>query len=101
MTRRSLRGSSLIELLLVLIVAGALLALAAPRYGAFRDGAAVRSATADITRTLSWARRTAMLRRALVTVAFDSVGGASVVRSGGEPLIRQALALSYGIRLSA
>ena len=95
------RAYTVLELLVVLVIMGVLSALAAPRYAAFRDAAAVRSATAEVSRTLSGARQTAMLRRAPVAVRFDSAAGAVVVHSAGQPVIRHVLGLSYGVRFSA
>ena len=95
------RGFSLLELTVVLTIIGILLALGAPPFLAARERAAARSAIEDLGATLSTARRAAILRRALITVAFDTAHGAVQVRTGSQVILRSALGVAYGIVLGA
>lgn len=95
------KGYSLLEITVVLVLIAVLGALVAPRYADLRDGIAVRSAATDLVQTLATARRTALTRRTAVAVVFDTASGAIQVRSLGQPIVRHALALTYGVRLAA
>ena len=57
------RGGSLVEMVAVLAVSGALLAIAVPRWSRVRDGVAVRQATLEVA-TFYQAARHAAIRRA-------------------------------------
>ncbi len=92
---------SLLELTVVLAIVGLLLALVAPRFAAFRDGASVRSAVTDVTGAFSLARETAIMRRTLVTVALDTAAGTVELRTNGAALLRRSLRATYGIVLGA
>jgi prepilin-type N-terminal cleavage/methylation domain-containing protein len=98
MTRR---GFSLLELTVVCAIIGILLALAAPRFSSARDRSAARSAAADLAATLSTARRSAILRRGLVAVVFDTINGIIQVRAGGQVILRRELRAAYGIVLAS
>lgn len=94
-------GYSLLELTIVLALLGMLLALVAPRVAAFRDGASVRAAMSDLTAAFSTARQTAIMRRALVTIAIDTAAGEVQVRANGAVLVRHSLHATYGIVLGS
>jgi len=57
------RGFSLIELVVIVMVAGLLLALSVPRWARFQDGVAVRQAALEVA-TFYQAARHAAIRRA-------------------------------------
>jgi prepilin-type N-terminal cleavage/methylation domain-containing protein len=90
-------GFTLVELVVVLTIAGVLLALLAPRFLALRDGAAVRAAIGDLGTAFSAARQEAIVRRAPVVVVLDTAGGSMELRSAGRPILRRPLATMYGV----
>ncbi|HVX42074.1 MAG TPA: GspH/FimT family pseudopilin [Gemmatimonadaceae bacterium] len=92
---------SLLELTVVLAIAGLLLALVAPRFAAVRDGASVRAAMTDLTGAFSTARQTAIMRRMLVAVVLDTASGTVELRASGVRLLRHSLRDVYGIVLAA
>jgi prepilin-type N-terminal cleavage/methylation domain-containing protein len=94
-------GFTLLELMLVTTIVAVSLALVAPRVATLRDGASVRGATAEIGAAFSLARQTAITRRALVTIVFDTAGGVIVVRAAGQTFWRRALGAMYGVGLGA
>lgn len=94
-------GFTLLELVLVLMLVGVLLALAVPRLSALRDRSAVGSAMSELGTSFSTAREAAMSRRATVAVLLDTAAGAVEVRSAGQSLLRRPLRSIYGIVLSS
>lgn len=91
------RGFSLLELTVVMMIAGVVLALAVPRLAHMRDAASVRSAVGELAELFSLARQEAIARRAPVTVGIDPARGDVELRAGGVPLVRRSLAASYGV----
>jgi prepilin-type N-terminal cleavage/methylation domain-containing protein len=91
------RGFSLLELTVVMTIAGVLLALAVPRLAHVRDAASVRGAMGELAALFSLARQEAIARRARVTVGIDAARGDVEVRAGGLRLVRRSLAASYGV----
>jgi|SRR4051812_11057079 type IV fimbrial biogenesis protein FimT len=94
-------GFTLLELLVAMIVAGVLLALGLPRFGAARDARSVRGAMDVLTAGFSLARETALARRTPVAVVFDTAGGVVRIRSAGSPIRRSDLFDSFGVTLAA
>jgi type II secretory pathway pseudopilin PulG len=92
---------TLLETTIVLIVAGALLAILAPRFASFRDASAVQGAMAELGAAFSFARQTAVARRATASVVLDTGSGVVEVRSGGTSVSRRGLKDVYGIVLGA
>ena len=92
---------TLLELTVVLTIAGLLLALAAPRFAALRDRSAVRSAMSDLGASFAYARQSALARRAPVAVVFDTSAGVVTVRSAAGASQRHALRGTYGVTVSA
>jgi prepilin-type N-terminal cleavage/methylation domain-containing protein len=92
---------TLLELTLVLAVAGMALALTAPRFALLRDRAAVESAMGDLGGAFSAARQFAIVRRSLVAIVLDTARGTVEVRSYGQRLLRRTLRTAYGISLGA
>lgn len=79
--RRAPSGFSLLELMIVITVAGLMMAIALPKMAPVRDGAGVRSARQVVQSYLATARQTAMRRggTAQLIVSGNSVSVASVV----------------------
>ena len=90
---------SLLETTVVLTVVAILLAIAAPRFAALRDASAVRAAMAELGGQFALARQTAVARRAVAAVVFDTASGVVEVRSGGGRVSRRQLGAVYGILL--
>ena len=95
------RGFSLLELTVVVTIAGIILALALPRLAHMRDSASIRSAVGELAELFSAARQEAIARRAPVTVGIDAARGDVELRAGGVRLVRRSLAASYGVTVSA
>jgi len=85
---------------LVVTIIVLLLALAAPRFAALRDGAAVSAATAETTRAFATAREMAVLRRTAVAVRIDTASGVIELRSLGAVLLKRELRATYGVGLA-
>jgi len=98
---RARRGYTVLEMAIVVAMIGLLLAIALPRVAAVRDRASVRAAMTDLSAAFSMARRTALSRRALVSVVLDTASGTVEVHSGNTRLWRRTLGGSYGIVLGA
>jgi len=94
-------GFTLLELVIVLFLAGLLLGLALPRVSALRNRSAVRSATGELGAAFSTARSAAIAQRASVAVVLDTAAGAVEVRSSGRALLRRPLRSIYGVTLSS
>jgi prepilin-type N-terminal cleavage/methylation domain-containing protein len=92
---------SLVELLLVVMLMGVLMALAAPRLSAMRDSASVRAAMADLGADFSMARQSAITRRAVVAVVLDTAFGVVELRSATRMMSRHTLGATYGIVLGS
>jgi type IV fimbrial biogenesis protein FimT len=96
MVRRSTRGFTLVELLMVTVVFVILLSVGIPSFTNFIRNQRVKTASFDLFSTLVYARSEAITRNASVTVA--PIGGAwasgwRVTDSGGT-LLREEQALS-------
>jgi prepilin-type N-terminal cleavage/methylation domain-containing protein len=98
---RNHRGTTLTELIVVMIVLAALSAIALPRYRESADRFAVRSAIQEASAMFTLARRTAITRRSMVGVIVDTAGAAVIVRAAGTELARRSLRARYGVGLSA
>jgi hypothetical protein len=93
------RGTTLAELLAVVVVVGALTAIALPRLHEASDRFSCRGAIQEGISLFSFARRSAIARRAPVAVVIDTVRGAMIVRIGPSELARVGLRERYGVRL--
>ena len=96
MTRR---GFSLLELIVVVVIAGIIVALGLPRLTNARDAAGVRGAVEEIGALFAVARQEAIAGRAAVTVRIDTAERAVELRVGDARLIRRALGETYGVSL--
>ena len=91
-------GFTLIEVLMVIVIMGTLLALAAPSFVTFTASQKVKTASFEFYAALSFARSEALKRRVQVTVAAtdgsDWAGGWRVTASGVATPLRTQDALS-------
>jgi prepilin-type N-terminal cleavage/methylation domain-containing protein len=92
---------TLLELVVVLIVTGLLLALAVPRMTSLRDRSAVRAGIDEVGGAFATARSAAIARRAAVAVVLDTASGSVEVRSAGQTLLRRSLRTIYGIVIAS
>src|ERR1043165_3480820 len=99
MIRRA--GTTIVEVIVVVIVIGALAGIALPRFRAAADRFAARSAIAEAGSLFTFARRQAITRRSPVGVITDTISGSIIVRGAGAELARASLRDRYGVRLSA
>lgn len=95
------RGFSLAELMVVVTIAGVIVALSVPRLARLRDGAAVRGATNDLGAAFSAARHEAIKRRASVAVGIDTSAGVVELRSAGTRIFHRALGDIYGVAITS
>jgi Tfp pilus assembly protein FimT len=95
------RGTTLIELVVVVVIMIALTAIAFPRFRDAADRFAARSAIHEARSLFTFARRSAITRRSMVGVITDTSAGVIVVRVGPRELARAGLRERYGVRLSA
>ena len=95
------RGTTLMELVVVMIIVAALAVMALPRLRAAADRAAARAALQEAGSLFSFARRTAISRRSPVGVLIDTAAGAVIVRIGSNELARRGLRERYGVRLTS
>lgn len=94
-------GFTVVELIVVMVVAGVLLALALPRIADYGDRVAVRAAVGDLEEVFATARELALARRRGVAVRLDTTAGVARIEAAGEPPRERGLRLVYGVRLSA
>lgn len=69
--RQDEAGTSLVELLVVIVVIGIMAAIAVPNYGAMTSRVQVRTAALEIASELRMARQLAMARRERLIVRFN------------------------------
>jgi prepilin-type N-terminal cleavage/methylation domain-containing protein len=93
------RGFSLLELIVVIMIAGIVVALALPRFTKARDAAAVHAAVGELGALYAAARQEAIARRAAVAVRIDTAGRAVELRVADARLVRRALGEIYGVGL--
>jgi type II secretory pathway pseudopilin PulG len=97
MSRR--RGTSLIELMIMLVIVGAMLAIALPPTATALDRAAVRAASRDVETLFAAARDDALARGTSVWVVLDSTADAVGLRVQGHGTRLRRLGSIYGIAL--
>jgi prepilin-type N-terminal cleavage/methylation domain-containing protein len=95
------RGTTLAELLVVVVVIAALSAVALPLFRRSADRLAARSAIHEASSLFSLARRLAISRRATVGVVIDTSRGTIVVRTVSGELARLDFRGRYGVRLTS
>lgn len=94
-------GHTLMELVVALTLMAIMLSMVAPRLGALRDRAAVRSATTELGATLASARRSAMLRSTGAVVVIDSRHSTATVIVGADTIFSRSIGDELGVQLSA
>jgi Tfp pilus assembly protein FimT len=95
------RGMTIVELLVMVAVLGALVAIAVPRAVTTMDRFSVRGATQDVVLAIAAARAAASDRSAYVSFVADPRTGRVRAVAGGETLLERDLARTRGIRLEA
>jgi prepilin-type N-terminal cleavage/methylation domain-containing protein len=101
LSRAHRRAFTLLEITIVLTIAGILTAIAVPHFASLRDSSAVRAAATDLGAAFSSARQMAITRRTPVAVVFDTAAGIVRLRAGGHILEKRSLTAVYGIVLGA
>ena len=94
-----MRGFTVPELLMVMMVAAMLMAVAIPRAQAALDRTTVRSAAADVRATIGLARAYALSAQSAVAVDIDTATGQLRLRRGAEVLLRRPVGEAHGVRL--
>lgn len=95
----SRRGYTVVELVMVVTIAGLLMALALPRTLLILDRITVRSAAGDVLATLDLARTLALAGNSAVAVDVDSLSGVLRVRRGAEVLLSRNIGHVHGVRV--
>ena len=93
------RGTTLVELALVLALIGIMAAVAVPALGRRRDRVAVRHAAQLLTDALAVARDVALAGAAPVAVELDEATAAITVRSAADTIERHELGALLGVAL--
>lgn len=101
MTPRARPGTTVTELMVAMLVMGALLGMAMPRFRDATDRAAARAAVQEAASLFSFARRAAVTRRSAVGVIIDTAAGAVIVRIGALQLGQVRLRERYGVQVTA
>jgi Tfp pilus assembly protein FimT len=94
-------GTSLPEMLAVLILTAIVLAMAVPRMRYGIERAAVRGAVADVVATLSAARQIAVSSGGGVAVSVDGPTATVRVTRHGDTVVTRPLGQMFGVRLQA
>lgn len=93
-------GFSIIELVLVMTLAGLVTATVMHALSLQLDRLAVRDAIAEVAGALGRARDEALARRTVVRVRIDTSQRTLTVRAGDERLAHHALGHAHGVSLS-
>jgi len=95
------RGYTVIELLIAIVIAGVLLAIAVPRGRNQLDRIAVQSARGDVRAVLSFARNLALSAQLPVVVVVDSTTGTIAVKQWNEFIRSRGITHAHGVTLRA
>ena len=95
------RGTTFIEIVVVLSLMTLMTAMVVPTLARLRDGIAVRNATAEATSAFAIARRQAIVRSAVAALGVDRPPGFITVTAAGEVLLQRNLEDAYGVSLSS
>jgi Tfp pilus assembly protein FimT len=95
------RGMTIVELLVMMAILGAMAAIAVPRAVTTMDRFSVRGAAQDVVLAIAAARAAASDRSTYVSFVADPRTGRVRAVSGGETLLERDLARTRGIRLEA
>lgn len=94
-------GSTLIELLVALGVAAALLLVSVPGSSSLRNRGAVRASTTELASALALARSVALAESRIVAIAFDTASSRAWVLAWPDTLLDLPLGTRYGVTMSA
>ena len=100
MSPRARIAYTVIELVLVLALAGIVMGIAFPRFQLSLDRITVHSAASDVLATLHSARSFALSSRTSVAVDVDGAAGTMRVRSGPTLLFSRNIGHAHGVQLS-
>lgn len=92
-------GHTALELVIVVTIAGLLMAIMLPRGQQIMDRIAVHAAAGDVLATLSTARALALAGNSAVAVDIDSASGVLRVRRGAEVLLSRGIGHAHGVRV--
>src|SRR5688500_13677483 len=92
-----MRGFTLIESLLALIVAGALLAIAIPGTRTLLHGSAVRGAALEVEMLLSAARQAARARGTMATFEMDTIQAQVTISVGSDTIRTRRVCVVYDV----
>lgn len=95
------RGTTLVEIGIVLAVIGIATGIALPRFTSYRDWIATESAAASAMSALSVARHAAIRRATMTAVRFDTTGARITIFSGPDTILQRSLGTLHGVRLHA
>ena len=95
-----MRGFTVIELLIAMMIAAVLLAISIPYAQERLDRVVVQSAREDVRAALSFGRALARAGHARVTISIDSVSGTVRIRQYGEQVHSRGVAQAHGVRLA-
>lgn len=93
------RGTTLIEVGLVLALVAIVALIALPQVGRIRDRAFVRSATTDLLAALTLARHSAIMRGQTIAVHFDTSAGRIVVAADTQVISVHPMRRIYGVSM--
>jgi len=96
-----MRGFTVIELLIAMMIAGVLLAISIPHAQHQLDKTVVQSAREDVRATLTFARTLALAGYSRVTIRIDSANGTLRVRQNGEQVLSRGVSHAHGVELTA
>lgn len=94
-------GYTLAELLMVVSIAGVMLAIAVPRAVRLLDRIAVSAAASDVHATLAFARSLALAGGSSVAVDIDSSTGTLRIRRAVDSLLSRNVGQAHGVRVSS
>ena len=93
-------GATIVDLVVAVAIASAMMAVALPRAGHFIDGIEVRGAVTEIEALFSLARHAAISRGAQSVLEIDAASGTISVRSGAEHIRTREVGPGHGVTLS-
>jgi prepilin-type N-terminal cleavage/methylation domain-containing protein len=92
---------TLIELVLVLALAGIVAAMGVNGFLRYRDRIAVHNAVAEAASVVAQARSDALAQRTLVTLRIDTAARTLTLRTRDGPLVTHALGHAHGVSLAS
>ena len=94
-------GFTLIETVVVVVLAGLLASLALAPIGRAVDRAAVRAASDELITALAIGRQLAIMRSSFVTATVDTTAGSVTVECNGDTVHRRPIEGLHGVALAA